>query len=232
MAFLQTESVEMKKGMMWTFCLTTLVFGGFFLPVAQAAPVVEFNRASYSSLSGKGAGETGQVAVPATANSQVKASGLWRGGVTPSFCGTEGGSVFWRADGTEDDEKGSVSGSDYLVFSVNVDSGYKLNLSSLSFQMGGSDPQSTGAFLATVYAQIDTGSGFATVGSQAVEIAKKAPNTNVKQGTLTVDLSASEYQGLTGTVTFRIGVYDTANSASQYVRGQDIILEGNVVPAQ
>lgn len=222
----------MKRRMMRVWCVMTLVSGGFAMSIVQAAPVVEFNKTSYSGPSGKGIGPAGQVAAPVMVNSRVKSSGLYRGSVTPGFSGTEGGSLFWRTDGTSGDEGSSISERDYFVFSVDMNDGCKLNLSSLSFQTGGSDPQSAGAFTATVYMQIDTGSGFTTVGSQTVEIAKKAPNTNVKQETLTVDLSASGYQSLTGTVTFRIGVYDTASSTSQYVRGQDIILDGDVIPAQ
>ncbi len=186
-----------------------------------------YNTESYLNKSGSGTGPTGQTAPAAMVASNVVAGVLWRGSVTPGFSTTAGGSLFWSTAGTPASEADSVAAGDYFEFDVDAQDGVYLDLVSFSVAFGGSDVNRFGAYDATVYVQVDTGAGFYTVGSKTIPIAEGAPNTNVAQDVLEVDLESFSYERLSH-LSVRVGAYDTVDRSSCYVRAQDIQIKGKV----
>lgn len=205
------------------------VGGLFFSLVSKGAGLLAlYDYHSYFNASGSGIGSSGLTAPVAESAPGITVSGLSRGSTSAGFTATAFGSVYWATSGTPDSENQSVGDGDYLEFTVHVNGGVAVNLTSLSFEFGGSDAQQKGTFHVTTYAQINTGSGFSTIGTHTLIVDSGAANTNVTQGVLTVDLRAPVYQRLSGDVTFRIGIFDDVNDAARYVRAQSIVLRGSV----
>ena len=124
---------------------------------------------------------------------------------------------------------GAITNNHYIEFSITVDGGYELNLDTIEMNGQASGSACSNVVLA---ASID---GF-TAGQ---EIASVVP-ANVTGGLDTdasgfgapIDLSATRYQNLTGTVSFRLyGWNSSSGSGTTYIRnlvGNDLVVNGTL----
>ncbi len=150
-------------------------------------------------------------------------------GVTPS---TTAGQYGFKIPGAGETNSldGALAAEHYLEFSITVDRGYQLNLESVEMVGQGTaggcsnivlmtslDGFSAGEEIASAYPVNDTG-GFDTD-----ESGFGGP----------IDLSASTYQNLSGSIMFRIyGWNSTSGNSPTYIRnltGDDLMVHGNVV---
>lgn len=196
---------------------------GVFVPSSQSAVLVNYSFA--------GNGLPGSVAGNATADT-----------ATWNFDGSPPGGSFGfslsssTAFANMNITSGSLDLQDYLEIGISADSGYVLNLSSLTFIFGGSVAlaASSGAVVSSqVRSNAETlpFSTSLTLEPGAVTVASTTvPNTNTTVwNTFTIDLSGSDFQELGG-VLFRFYIYDDLNNGQSYVRFDNIVLEGGVVP--
>jgi hypothetical protein len=129
---------------------------------------------------------------------------------------------------------GAIANNHFLEFSVDVGAGYRLNLESIEFN---AETSSSGADDVAFMTSID---GF----SDGDEIETLSGRSAVGTGDLDTDgtgfggpfdLSAAQYQNLTGTVSFRLYGFNTGSGAGvTYIRnleGDDLVVNGTLVLA-
>jgi len=150
-------------------------------------------------------------------------------GVNPSTSVNQYGFKISGSDETNS-LAGAIAGNHYMEFSLTIAGGYELNLDSIEMNGGGSGTACSNVVL---LASVD---GF----SAGQEIAA-AMNANATGGFDTdssgfgapIDLSASKYQNLTGTVSFRLYGWDsTSGSGATYIRNladEDLVVNGTIV---
>lgn len=133
---------------------------------------------------------------------------------------------FLRADKTAADLETSVTNNDYLTFTVTVADGYSLNLSTPAFKLGATTGSSSYTTNLAVRSSLD---GFSTSLATASHTFATNLGTPVFSQKST-DLSASPLQSLTGTLIFRLYVWDnaTSNTGNYYYRLDEIALSGEV----
>lgn len=120
----------------------------------------------------------------------------------------------------------AVSNNNYFTFTLAADSGFHLDLTSLTFDVdytgtGGNVSNSTTFF---VRSSID---GFATTLGTPVEEVYLL--TSLGFTPVAIDLSDASFQNLTDAVTFRIYMFDEANSSNRFARIDNVVLNGMVV---
>ena len=204
------------------FLIVSLALGAF-ASSSQSAVLVSYSFA--------GNGLPGSVAGNATANTAI-----W------NFDGNPPGGSFGfslsssTAFANMSITAGSLDLQDYLEIGISAESGYVLNLNSLTFVFGGSVAVAaySGAVVSSQVRSNAESSPFSTSlmlepGSTTVA-STAVPNTNVTVwNTFTIDLSGADFQELGG-VLFRFYIYDDINNGQSYVRFDNIALEGEVVP--
>jgi hypothetical protein len=131
---------------------------------------------------------------------------------------------------------GAIANDHYIQFSLSIEPGFLLNLTSI--EMDG-QTSSTGADDAAFMTSIDgfaAGDEIATV--TGIAGATGGLDTDGSGWGAPIDLSGASYQGLTGTISFRIYGYNTSASSGagvSYIRslsGDDLIVNGTtaVIP--
>ena len=150
-------------------------------------------------------------------------------GVSPSTAQNQYG--FKIAGSTQTNSlAGAIEGNHYLQFSLTVDGGYELNLESIEIN---GEASGTGCSNVVLTTSID---GF-TAGQEVASVfpANKTGgfDTDSSGFGVPIDLSATKYQNLTGTVVFRLyGWNSTSGSGSTYIRnlsGDDLVVNGTVI---
>ncbi len=129
----------------------------------------------------------------------------------------------------------AIAGNQYLSFTIDLDSGFEMDLTSLTIQAGYTNTHSNNstydnkAFTASLLISID---GFSS-GNLVSSIT--TPDTSVSDGTATyqtwnIDLSAAQYQNIAAgtTIEFRFYLYDDTGSNFMRHRLDDIVLSGTV----
>ena len=165
-----------------------------------------------------------------TQAANVSQARLTLGDVNPSTTAGRYGFKISTSD-TNNSLADAVTDNHFLEFSVTIANGFQLDLESLDF-VGDTTP--TGADDVAVFTSIDgfnAGSEIASLsGRQAVNTG--ALDTDSSGFGNVIDLSASQYQGLTGTVSFRIYGFNTGSgSGSTFIRslgGDDLIVNGAI----
>ena len=145
--------------------------------------------------------------------------------------GTGGGCVYIRSSGTGiTDLAGAITDIDYITFTVDVDAGYQMDLTSLTARQGYTENSGyTGKFAAADL--LTSASGFTSDDSVYYNqnFATTPRNGNViYYDDWDVALSGAEFQGLTGSTEFRFYLTDNTNSADFIHRLDDIVLNGDV----
>lgn len=121
-------------------------------------------------------------------------------------------------------EATALSSDSYFSFTVNVDNGYTMDLSALSFGtiFNGTDgiAAMTGHFF--VRSSLD---GFSTnIGSTFTESYTLSDVFTPR----TIDLSGAAFQVITESVEFRFYIYDNSGADGRYLRIDEIVLQGDV----
>ncbi len=159
---------------------------------------------------------------------QVDAQLMLGSGVNPSTTAGQYGFKISSADQTNS-LAGAIAAEHYIECALSIDSGYRLNLESIELLGQSSSGGSSNVVLMT---SID---GFAA----GNEIASAYPanetggfDTDASGFGMPIDLSAVQYQNLTGSVSFRLyGWNSTSGSSPTYIRnltGLDLVVYGSV----
>jgi hypothetical protein len=187
-------------------------------PVRAAVIVAGYNFTGSSSAASTEAANV-------TADDFIIGSGI--SSTESGFYGSVGNpaaAVFVRADQTT--EPVSPTSNDYIGFTVTPDSGYELDLTSLSFDYAFTDSAGDSGLNATftLRSSID---GFA--GNIASFNRVLTPQTGTPfLNTGAIDLSGASYQGLTDSITFRIYLTDNSSGNSRTLRVDNVVLSGDV----
>lgn len=154
------------------------------------------------------------------------------GGVNPSTSANQYGFKISASDQTNT-LAGAIALNHYLEFSITVEAGYMLNLSSNMLYGSGSSTACSNVVLMT---SVD---GF--VAGQEIASAYPANrtggfDTDSEGFGGVIDLSDGRFQGLTGTISFRLyGWNSSSGSGVTYIRNwtdsNDLVVYGEVVPA-
>ncbi len=161
---------------------------------------------------------------------QVDAQLMLGSGVNPSTTAGQYGFKISSADQTNS-LAGAIATNHYIECALSIDSGYRLNLESIEL-LGQSS--SGGCSNVVLMTSID---GFAA----GNEIASAYPanetggfDTDASGFGAPIDLTAAQYQNLTGSVSFRLyGWNSTSGSSPTYIRnltGLDFVVYGSVEP--
>lgn len=117
----------------------------------------------------------------------------------------------------------SFSGQDYFTFTIGPASGYVLNLEKINFDTSYYAVSATTDASYFLRSSID---GFAAnIGS----IMTQAMQTSAVFSAQEVNLIDSAFQGISGSVEFRIYLYDTNSATTRWVAIDNVVLSGAVV---
>jgi hypothetical protein len=160
--------------------------------------------------------------------------------VTASRAGfSSAGNLFARVTATTaSDLAGAITAAEYVTVTITPDSGYQLNLTSLTVDLGyslaaASVPLGVGVNLGgSVFSSVDGFTAPSVLATQTFTAADTSlePGATLFQN-VNIDLSGPAYQGLSGPLEFRIYLYDNENTQTQPIhRVDNFVLNGTVVP--
>ena len=155
--------------------------------------------------------------------SQSSPSGVLSRGAGAASPGNAAGNSFGASGFTATTLTNAITAGDYFTFSITVNSGYAMTLSSLTMKLFDTTSGPTnGAVFSSV-------GGFASSGS-AIQSFTLTGNANNDQS---ITLSAGSFSNLTGTVEFRIYAYGGGSSSTDKMRirdlsGNDLVISGTV----
>jgi hypothetical protein len=186
--------------------LATAVFFGF-MPMAGSATLVTYDFPAAAIT-------------PTTTAADTLAGNFTFGTSSPdpdgrvAASGNDGGNVFYEpANGTADSNASSaITNNFYSAFTIEPNSGFALNLSTLTFNYGGTSDV-TVSFTANFFVRSSTDGFAADVGTT---FSKSIPaNLSIPAYTLaSIDLSGAAFQNLSAPVTFRIYAFADNYSGS------------------
>ena len=204
--------------------LVIVVLVSMVCSLSQAAVIAEYNFGADLAATTEGAN--------VTASDIGLSSGLAGYG---GRSGTGGGCFYARSSGTGvTDLAGAITDNDYLTFTIDVASGYEMDLTSMTLEQGYTRNSSyTGKFLtANLLTSVD---GFTSADSVSditsyATISDSGSLPHYQTWTIDSEFSGAEFQGLTGSTEFRFYLTDNTNSADIIHRMDDIVLNGTVIP--
>ena len=134
-----------------------------------------------------------------------------------------GGVAFIRASATGNDLAAALADTDVFTVTITANSGFVFNLTSLTFDYGGSSDVANLTTNAVIH------SGGSTVFNEAfnVGIATVGAGGNFDTGN-SADLSGAAFQGISS-ATFTFAMFDNTNSGSSTNRWDNIVINGAVV---
>jgi len=130
------------------------------------------------------------------------------------------------ADATDVDLATAINANDYLSFTIQVSSGFKLDLSNLTLRAGyrNSNGSTDKNFTAELLTSID---GFTSSDSvSSVAAVTTIQNGDLIYQTWDIDLSAAKFQTITTDIEFRFYLYDDTSSSSLRHALDDVVLNG------
>ena len=208
----------MCKKLFLVVCVALLVA----CSISQAAVIAGYNFGSNLAATSEDAN--------VTANDIVLASGLTGYG---GRSGTGGGCLYARCSGTGiTNLAGAITDVDYVSFTIDVASGYEMDLTSMTLEAGYTNNTTDTSKSLTPY--LLTGVDGFTSSDSLSDITSYA---NTPQSGFTIyyqtwtinsEFSGAEFQGLTGSTEFRFYLTDDTNSADIIHRFDDIVLNGTV----
>ncbi len=146
---------------------------------------------------------------------------------------TAGGCLYARCSTTGiGDLAGAITDVDYVTFTIDVDAGYVMDLTSMTLEQGYTN--NTGFFPKFVAVDLLTSVDGFTADDGVYYHQNDIPTpstggTTVFYDSLSIsELSGAEFQGLTGSVEFRFYLTDDTNSRDIIHRLDDIVLNGTV----
>lgn len=167
--------------------------------------------------------------------SNVAVGNLVKVGVTTSSSTSNSRATDWSTGAVSgsDTFSGTINTGKYFEFSLTADSGYTLDLTSISFGIGRSATgprqwewrSSTDSFVSTIGSYSSTSSGFiSTTGGVLTN-----PDANSSWSGNVLDLSGSEFSALT-TITFRLYGYNSEATAGTGGLQGNLSFAGDVIP--
>lgn len=189
---------------------------------AQAQFTVLYNFDSASSSAKTSADITG-TGVLATSFSAPGAAGV--SGSTDT--------AFLNVEETGSDLAAALADTDYFEFTLEANSGEFLDLSTFTFNFGGTTGNSanpgynTNVVVQSNVAGFGTGNPILSVTPNTYDV----PDNSINPTTIaaSVDVSGSEFNNL-ASITFQIRFFDTSSSSVKFNRLDDIYLEGSTIP--
>ena len=173
-----------------------------------------------------------------TVDTNLTASAVALGAGIAGGAGLSGSSnsLFARASSTHSSNLLSIghaiADNDYFSFTVDVDTGYQMDLSSFQFDLGytRNGTFNNKEFKAYLLTSID---GFVDandiLGSQQITVGANTTTATYPNGTTTITLSSlSQYQGITSSTEFRIYIADTTGNSNYIQRLDNFTLNGAV----
>jgi PEP-CTERM motif len=118
---------------------------------------------------------------------------------------------------TSNTEALAVSGNDYYTFTLTPVAGFKVNLTTLTFDYAITGVNMTGNF--SIRSSID---------SFASDIGSTATTSSTTFSNASISLSAAQYQNLTSAVTFRIYIFDDKPGPEETDLLDNVTLNGTV----
>lgn len=198
----------------------------------NAAIVVAWDVNGINVSSGIGVG-SGPLYSFAATTADANASGTLSlgSGVNPSTAASSYGFKITNTD-AQTTLAGAISNDHYFDFTVSINPGYKLDL--LSIDMN-AESSMTGSNFGALMTSID---GFADR-SEIMSVAGVAGDTggfdSDSSGFGAIDLSGSEYQGIRGSVSFRVYGFGTSAASStgatslRNLSGNDLAINGTLI---
>lgn len=190
-------------------------FGFTLFFVTQAAHAVVV--AQYNFTGGSGASSD--------SDSSVAGTFAGAGGGTISS-GT--GTAYFLGDTTSSGEATAVSGNDYFSFTITPAAGTTLDLTTLTFDLGG-NTAGTGAFVVSAFVRTGLDTFATTVGSPSVS-ATSVPDSSGSTPMFenrSVDLSS--LTSISATTVIRIYIYDTTTQGGAVARIDNVVLSADVI---
>ena len=135
--------------------------------------------------------------------------------------GASGRSGFWTNFFTRDGET-TLTGNNYVGFTVDIDAGYELDLTALSFNYNSNDANGTIAPTATTTFSVRTSAdGFASDLSGTYSANPDVANSNgAAEESASFDLSGASFQNLTGS--FEVRIYaELSESSFEFINRYD-----------
>lgn len=192
---------------------------GLLTPMLQADVIANFDFASGSVSSSDS--DINSTASDIALNFSVPGDGA-----VSSFTET----VFYRSTGTGADAATALSNPDYVSFTVTIDTGFVLNLDSLDFDQLGTTNAPTGDFNQTTFVQTSI-DGFGSgndVASFSRDVIAPASGAETTFDSRSIDLTASNFQNIAGTLEVRFYLYDDIDNSAALHRLDNIVLNGTV----
>ncbi|KKL56483.1 hypothetical protein LCGC14_2244960, partial [marine sediment metagenome] len=165
-----------------------------------------------------------------TANDIVLASGLTGFGARSS---TGGGCLYARCSGTGiTNLAGAITDVDYVSFTIDVASGYEMDLTSMTLEAGYTNNTTDTSKSLTPYL-LTSVDGFTSSDSLSdITSYANTPQSGFTiyylSWTIDTEFSGAEFQGLTGSTEFRFYLTDDTDNTNIIHRFDDIVLNGTV----
>ena len=160
-------------------------------------------------------------------------------GIAGSDAGRSGSSnsLFARASVTHTANQlsivNAIADNDYFSFTVDVNAGYEMDLTSFKFDLGYTrsgafDGKQFKAYLLTsIDGFVEAGD---IVGSATVNVDINGASLQYPNGTTTISLAGTQFQNITTSTEFRIYIADNTGSNDYIHRIDNVVLNGTVSP--
>ena len=144
-------------------------------------------------------------------------------------------SLFARASVTDSSNVISsttaIGANDYFSFSVGANSGFEMDLTSITFDLGytrngGFEGKQ---FRTYVLSSIDGFTSSALLGFDTVDVTVNGSSLQYPNSTATISLAGAQFQDLTSSTEFRLYIADNTGSADYIHRIDNVTLNGEVV---
>lgn len=212
------------------YLLPRVPVGKLFISLATASL---FFTSGYGDVIAQYAFNNGSTASTATPIANVTAGAFAGSGGATFSSSTDMG--FIRSSATTDTLTDAISGGHYWEFSIEVDDGYSLDLSSLVFDHYASSNTASGYPFDSHLSVFTSVDGFAAAGDALVTSTGTIGSNPSNSGTpilleddVTITLSDTRFQGLEGTTFFRIYAYDNVDANDQINRLDNVFLNGSI----
>jgi hypothetical protein len=126
----------------------------------------------------------------------------------------------------------AITANDYFSFTVDVDAGFEMDLTSFTFDAGYTRNGSfTGKqFKTYLLTSIDGFNTGGLIGSETVDATVNGGSLQYPNGTTTISLAGAQYQDLTGSTEFRLYISDNTGATDYIHRIDNVTLNGTVIP--
>ncbi len=125
----------------------------------------------------------------------------------------------------------AIGANDYFSFSVGANSGFEMDLTSITFDLGYTrNGNHTGKqFTTYVLSSIDGFTSSALLGFDTVDVTVDGGSLQYPNSTATISLAGAQFQDLTSSTEFRLYIADNTGGSDYIHRIDNVTLNGEVV---